>query len=204
MFSGIVSAKSKVSKVKKYEDYLSLEISTPKGFDKNLKRGASISVNGVCLTSKDNGSKTLKFDVIEETISKTNLQNISKGDTVNLERSIKASTEIGGHLMSGHVHFTANIIKIVDKKNTKDIQISLVKKYSDYFMEKGYIGINGCSLTIGKVTKTNFYIHLIPETLDITNLDQLSKGDQVNIEIDQNTITVVNTVKKTLAAQISS
>lgn len=204
MFSGIVSAKSKVSKVKKYEDYLSLEISTPKGFDKNLKRGASISVNGVCLTSKDNGSKTLKFDVIEETISKTNLQNISKGDTVNLERSIKASTEIGGHLMSGHVHFTANIIKIVDKKNTKDIQISLVRKYSDYVMEKGYIGINGCSLTIGKVTKTNFYIHLIPETLNITNLDQLSKGDQVNIEIDQNTITVVNTVKKTLAAQISS
>jgi|TARA_B100001063_G_scaffold6046_2_gene4506 riboflavin synthase len=204
MFSGIVSVKSKVSKVKKYEDYLSLEISTPKGFDKNLKRGASISVNGVCLTSKDNGSKTLKFDVIEETISKTNLQNISKGDTVNLERSIKASTEIGGHLMSGHVHFTANIIKIVDKKNTKDIQISLVRKYSDYVMEKGYIGINGCSLTIGKVTKTNFYIHLIPETLNITNLDQLSKGDQVNIEIDQNTITVVNTVKKTLAAQISS
>lgn len=204
MFSGIVSVKSKVSKVKKYEDYLSLEISTPKGFDKNLKRGASISVNGVCLTSKDNGSKSLKFDVIEETISKTNLQNISKGDTVNLERSIKASTEIGGHLMSGHVHFTANIIKIVDKKNTKDIQISLVRKYSDYVMEKGYIGINGCSLTIGKVTKTNFYIHLIPETLNITNLDQLSKGDQVNIEIDQNTITVVNTVKKTLAAQISS
>ena len=204
MFSGIVSAKSKVSKVKKYEDYLSLEISTPKGFDKNLKRGASISVNGVCLTSKDNGSKSLKFDVIEETISKTNLKNITKGDTVNLERSLKASTEIGGHLMSGHVHFTANIIKIVDRKNTRDIQISLVKKYSDYFMEKGYIGINGCSLTIGKVTKTNFYIHLIPETLDITNLDQLSKGDQVNIEIDQNTITVVNTVKKTLAAQISS
>ena len=204
MFSGIVSVKSKVSKVKKYEDYLSLEISTPKGFDKNLKRGASISVNGVCLTSKDNGSKSLKFDVIEETISKTNLKNITKGDTVNLERSIKASTEIGGHLMSGHVHFTANIIKIVDKKNTKDIQISLVRKYSDYVMEKGYIGINGCSLTIGKVTKTNFYIHLIPETLNITNLDQLSKGDQVNIEIDQNTITVVNTVKKTLAAQISS
>ena len=204
MFSGIVSVKSKVSKVKKYEDYLSLEISTPKGFDKNLKRGASISVNGVCLTSKDNGSKSLKFDVIEETISKTNLQNISKGDTVNLERSIKASTEIGGHLMSGHVHFTANIIKIVDKKNTKDIQISLVRKYSDYVMEKGYIGINGCSLTIGKVTKTNFYIHLIPETLNITNLDKLSEGDQVNIEIDQNTITVVNTVKKTLAAQISS
>ena len=198
MFSGIVSVKSKVAKIKKYEDYLSLEITTPKGFDKNLKRGASISVNGVCLTSKDSGSKTLKFDVIEETISKTNLKNINKGDIVNLERSLKASTEIGGHLMSGHIHFTAN------RKNTKDIQISLIKKYLDYVMEKGYIGINGCSLTIGKVNKTNFYIHLIPETLDITNLDKLLEGDQVNIEIDQNTITVVNTVKKTLATQISS
>ena len=71
-------------------------------------------------------------------------------------------------------------------------------------MEKGYIGINGCSLTIGKVNRNGFNIHLIPETLDITNLGQLSKGDLVNIEIDQNTITVVNTVKKTLATKISS
>lgn len=204
MFSGIVEVKSKVAKVKKFEDYLSIEVTTPKDFDKGLKRGASVSVNGVCLTSKDNGSKTLKFDVIEETISKTNLRNIKKGNIVNLERSIKASTEIGGHLMSGHVHYTAKVLKTLDRKNTRDMQISLAKKYLDYVMEKGYIGINGCSLTIGKVNKTNFNIHLIPETLDITNLNQLSKGDLVNVEIDQNTITVVNTVKKTLAAQISS
>ena len=131
MFSGIVAVKSKVSKIKKYDDYLSLEISTPKGFDKSLKRGASISVNGVCLTSKDNGSKSLKFDLIEETIARTSFKHIKKGDIVNLERSIKASTEIGGHLMSGHVHFTAKVKKIIDKKNTRDMQISLAKKYSD-------------------------------------------------------------------------
>ena len=70
-------------------------------------------------------------------------------------------------------------------------------------MEKGYIGINGCSLTVGKVNKNNFYIHLIPETLEITNLNKLAEGDFVNIEIDQNTITIVNTVRKTLAAQKS-
>ena len=86
MFSGIVAVKSKVSKIKKYDDYLSLEISTPKGFDKGLKRGASIFVNGVCLTSKDNGSKSLKFDLIEETISRTSFKHIKKGDIVNLER----------------------------------------------------------------------------------------------------------------------
>ena len=122
---------------------------------------------------------------------------------VNLERSIKASTEIGGHLMSGHIHFSGKVKKIVDKKNTRDMQITLAKKYADYVMEKGYIGINGCSLTIGKVNVGDFNIHLIPETLDITNLGQLLKGSLVNIEIDQNTITVVNTVKKTLATKVS-
>ena len=128
---------------------------------------------------------------------------LKKGDIVNLERSIKASTEIGGHLMSGHVHFTAKVKKIIDKRNTRDMQISLAKKYSDYVMEKGYIGINGCSLTIGKVNTNGFNIHLIPETLDITNLGQLSKGDLVNIEIDQNTIAIVETVKNYLTAQKS-
>ena len=203
MFSGIVQAKGKISLIKESDDYLSIEISAPNGFNKNLKKGASVSVNGVCLNSKDNGSKALKFDVIEETINRTNLKQILKGDVVNLERSIKASSEIGGHLMSGHIHYTAKVSKIIDKNNTKDMKISLPKKYLDYVMEKGYIGINGCSLTVGKVHKNSFSIHLIPETLKITNLDELSKNDLVNIEIDQSTIAIVDTVKKTLATQKS-
>ena len=203
MFSGIVEAKGKISLIKEFDDYLSIEISAPNGFNKNLKKGASVSVNGVCLTSKNNGSKVLKFDVIEETINRTNLKQILKGDVVNLERSIKASSEIGGHLMSGHIHYTAKVSQIIDKNNTKDMKISLPKKYLDYVMEKGYIGINGCSLTVGKVHKNSFSIHLIPETLKITNLDELSKNDLVNIEIDQSTIAIVDTVKKTLATQKS-
>ena len=122
---------------------------------------------------------------------------------VNLESSIKASTEIGGHLMSGHIHFTAKVKKIIEKDNTKDMNISLPGRYSDYVMEKGYIGVNGCSLTIGSVLKNTFNIHLIPETLKITNLNNLNVGDELNIEIDQTTITIVNTVKKTLATQKS-
>lgn len=203
MFSGIVEAKGKISLIKEFDDYLSIEISAPNGFNKNLKKGASVSVNGVCLTSKNNGSEALKFDVIEETINRTNLKQILKGDVVNLERSIKASSEIGGHLMSGHIHYTAKVSQIINKNNTKDMKISLPKKYLDYVMEKGYIGINGCSLTVGKVHKKSFSIHLIPETLKITNLDELSKNDLVNIEIDQSTIAIVDTVKKTLATQKS-
>ena len=203
MFSGIVSHKSKVLKVESFSDFVRIHVSTPKNFNKGLKKGASVSVNGVCLTSKDNGSKNLKFDVIEETLLKTNLKHILKGDIVNLERSIKASSEIGGHLMSGHIHFTGEVKKIFQKENTKDMRISISKEYTDYILEKGYIGVNGCSLTLGKIFKNQFNIHLIPETLKITNLDKLEEKDLVNIEIDQATIAIVDTVKKTLAAQKS-
>lgn len=203
MFSGIVVGTGKVNKVIKFEDYNVLEISYPKEFSKNLKKGASVSVNGVCLTSKNKGSKILKFDVIEETLKRTNLRDVCKNDFVNLERSISASTEIGGHLMSGHVHYAAKILEIVNKKGIKDIKISLNEKYSDYVLEKGYIGINGCSITIGKVNKNSFLVHLIPETLEVTNLNFIQKNDLVNIEIDQNTIAIVDTVKKTLARKKS-
>ena len=145
----------------------------------------------------------MKFDVITETLERTNLKNLKKGSIVNLERSIKANSEIGGHLMSGHIHFSGKVKKILNKTNTKDIIINFPKKFNEYIFEKGYIGINGCSLTLGKVNKDNFYIHLIPETLSVTNLDRLSEGSIINIEIDQNTISIVETVKKTLAAQKS-
>ena len=203
MFSGIVEGKGKIVELKFKKDSIYIEILPPKNFSKNLKKGASISVDGVCLTSLDSCKKVLKFDVIEETLSRTNLKNLKKGSQVNLERSITPSTEIGGHLMSGHIHFTGNIKKIIRKESTKDILVGFPKKYGEYIFEKGYIGINGCSLTLGKVNQNSFYLHLIPETLSVTNLDTLSVKSSVNVEIDQSTITTVETVKNILAAQKS-
>ena len=201
MFSGIVQGVGKVAEILSKKDSITIEITPPKNFTKNLKKGASVSVDGVCLTSLDNGIKKMKFDIIGETLARTNLKSLKKGSIINLERSIKANSEIGGHLMSGHIHFSGKVKKILNKANTKDISIDFPKKYNEYIFEKGYIGINGCSLTLGKVNKSNFYIHLIPETLSITNLDNLHEGSMVNVEIDQNTISIVETVKKTLAAQ---
>ena len=203
MFSGIVSGIGKVSKVTSRKDCISIEIMPPKNFNNRLKKGASVSVDGVCLTSLDSGKTKLKFDVIDETLARTNLKLIKKNSLVNLERSITASTEIGGHLMSGHIHFTGEVKKIISKENTKDIVIGFPKKFKQYILQKGYIGVNGCSLTIGKVKNNSFNLHLIPETLSITNLNNLIKGDLVNIEIDQNTITIVKTVKNYLTAQKS-
>ena len=204
MFSGIVECTGKISKIDNHGDIFSIEVYCPKGFNENLENGASISIDGVCLTSKDNGDNALKFDIVGETINRTKFSEMAIGDEVNLERSIKASSEIGGHLMSGHIHCTGKVIRTDIRKNSKDILIEISDKYLPYLMEKGYIGINWCSLTLGKIVDNSFYIHFIPETLKVTNINELDLQDLVNIEIDQNTIAIVDTVKKVLLAQKSS
>ena len=198
MFSGIVSGIGSVKSIKHKNDIISIEVKAPKNFSKKLKKGASVSVDGVCLTAINSNSDTIKFDVIEETLSRTTIGNFVKGQKVNLERSMTASSEIGGHLISGHIHCVSKIISINEKKSSKDMKISIPKGMDKYILEKGYIGINGCSLTVGKVFKTNFNIHLIPETLKVTNLDLLKEKSLVNIELDQNTVTIVNSVEKIL------
>ena len=198
MFSGIVSGIGSVKSIKHKNDIISIEVKAPKNFSKKLKKGASVSVDGVCLTAINSDSDTIKFDVIEETLSRTTIGNFVKGQKVNLERSMTASSEIGGHLISGHIHCVSEIISINEKKSSKDMKISIPKGMDKYIVEKGYIGVNGCSLTVGKVFKTNFNIHLIPETLKVTNLDLLKEKSLVNIELDQNTVTIVDSVEKIL------
>ena len=196
MFTGIVSGQGYIHKVKNNVDYASITIKAPAGFSKNLKRGASVAVNGVCLTAKKGATDLLQFDVITETLEKTNFKLLSKGNKVNLERSMKANTEIGGHLVSGHIHGGGVIKSINDRGQTKDLRIQPPASLMEYLFYKGYVGLNGCSLTIGKVFKSSFNIHLIPETIKVTNFQKMKKGDLINIEIDQTTINTVETIKK--------
>jgi len=196
MFTGIVTAKGKVTNMIAREGYMSMAIKAPPAFSKNLKRGASISVNGVCLTSKKSGTGLLEFDVIEETLSKSNLGLLVNKTIVNLERSMTALSEIGGHLVSGHIHTTGVVKALAVNGGAIDLRIELPKQFMQYIFYKGYVGLNGCSLTIGKVFKASFDIHLIPETLKISTFGSIGKGDLINIEIDQATINTVETVKK--------
>ena len=122
-----------------YVDLAKTIIEDKKIFSKNLKKGASVSVNGVCLTVKRGNVDNLEFDVIEETLDKTNLKNIARLSKVNLERSMTAKTEIGGHLVSGHIHGTGKVLKVLDRKETKDLQIQIPKSLRDYFFYKGYV-----------------------------------------------------------------
>ena len=199
MFTGIVSGKGYVQKIIKSKDYISLIIKAPKGFSKNLIKGASVSVNGVCLTIKKGKTDILEFDVIGETLQKTNLKNLSKSSGVNLERSMTAKTEIGGHLVSGHIHGTGEVLKVINRQATKDLQIKIPTSLREYFFYKGYVALNGCSLTIGKVLKTSFYIHLIPETVSVTTFKDIKQGDLINIEVEQATINTVETVKRVMS-----
>ena len=198
MFSGIIQETGKVIGLVKEKDIYNLSIECSSEFISDLKKSASISVDGVCLTVKDEKPEILRFDLVEETIKRTNFQNIKTGDNVNLERSLKVGDEIGGHPVSGHIHGTSKVISIDKRDQSWDVKFSVESFMHEYMLHKGYVAINGCSLTVGEVSNESFMIHLIPETLSITNLFQLEQDSIVNIELDQNTIVIADTVKKYL------
>ncbi len=198
MFSGIVQEIGKVKEFVKEKDIYNLSIDCSSDLLSNLKKGSSISVNGVCLTVKDSNPEMLRFDLVEETIKRTNFQIIKAGDNVNLERSLKIGDEIGGHLVSGHIHGTSKVISMDIRDESWDVEFSVEPFMHDYILHKGYVAINGCSLTVGEVSSESFMINLIPETLSITNLFQLQQNSIVNVELDQNTVVIADTVKKYL------
>ena len=195
MFSGIVQTTSKkiTFEVKDYGYKLSILVS--ENFTKKIKKGDSVSVNGVCLTVVDFKKNLLIFDVIHESIKLTNLLESYESRPFNLERSLKVGDEVGGHFVSGHVHDVAEAISFKNDKE-KILKVKIPKSIKDYIFKKGYIAINGISLTVVEV-KTNFFtMSIIPETYSSTNLIYVKKKDFVNVEADQQTISIVETVKK--------
>ena len=193
MFTGIVQLKSKKKKIIKKKFGAELSIEVEDGFTKNLKKGDSISVNGVCLTVCSFTKKNIKFEIIHESLRLTNLTKNSSMP-LNLERSLKMGDEIGGHLVSGHIHGMGKV-EAFKKGKEKILTISKPAEIKEYIFKKGYVAINGISLTVSSLSKKNFSVSLIPETIERTNLANIKKGDYLNIEADQQTIAIVETVK---------
>jgi len=195
MFSGIVQTTSKkiTFEVKDYGYKLSILVS--ENFTKKIKKGDSVSVNGVCLTVVDFKKNLLIFDVIHESIKLTNLLESYESRPFNLERSLKVGDEVGGHFVSGHVHDVAEVISFKNDKE-KILKVKIPKSIKDYIFKKGYIAINGISLTVVEVKANFLTMSIIPETYSSTNLIYLKKKDFVNVEADQQTISIVETVKK--------
>ncbi|RYV01625.1 riboflavin synthase [Shewanella sp. OPT22] len=198
MFTGIVQATCKVVSIEAKPGLKVLELDIESYLTQGLKIGASVAVNGVCLTVTKHENDSVFFDVMEETLALTNLNFLKVRDKVNIERSLTFSSEIGGHVLSGHIQTQAKIVKISNTDEHHNIELEVPSQWMKYIMYKGFIAINGCSLTIGKIKENKFLIHLIPETLRLTNLESYSVGDAFNIEIDSQTQAIVNTVERYL------
>ncbi len=194
MFTGIVSGVASIQSVEDKGSFWAISIDFGR-FKEGLEIGASVSLDGVCLTVVSIDENIVHFDIIEETLNRTTLGNIKSGDNVNVERSLKVGDELGGHILSGHVLTTAKILERVENEGSIDLLIENKEEFSDYILQKGYVAIDGMSLTIGRVTEDYFSLHIIPETLRVTTIKSKSEGDRVNIEIDSRTQAIVDTIR---------
>ncbi|HHH1794720.1 TPA: riboflavin synthase subunit alpha [Yersinia enterocolitica] len=200
MFTGIVQGTAPVVAIDEKSNFRTHVVEMPTEMLPELALGASVAHNGCCLTVTEVNGNRVSFDLMKETLRITNLGDIKVGDVVNLERAAKFSDEIGGHLMSGHIICTAEIAKIYTSENNHQIWFRLPSDdLMKYVLHKGFIGIDGISLTIGEVVGNRFCVHLIPETLARTTLGKKRLGHRVNIEIDPQTQAVVDTVERVLA-----
>ena len=196
MFTGIVQGVGEVITKTSHNTVTSMTIKLPNV--NGLAIGASVSINGVCLTVVSFDSNIVQFDIIDETLKRTNLGDISVGDYVNIERSLKFGDEVGGHVLSGHIFDTGIINSKAKKGDQMSLSILAPPSIQKYLTEKGYIAIDGISLTVGEIKDGCFDLHIIPETMRLTILDSKEVGDIVNIEIDSNTQLIVETIERLL------
>ena len=197
MYTGIVSGTAPVIAVADGEGIRALTIDLD-GFSEGLQIGASVALDGVCMTVVSMAGTEVRFDAIEETLGRTTLGMATQGHRVNVERSLRMGDELGGHILSGHVMMTAKIIGRVERGEGLDLAIENPLEARPYILEKGFIAVDGMSLTIGEVSDERFALHIIPETLRITTIGNKGVGGSVNIEIDSRTQAVVETVMRNM------
>ena len=191
MFTGIVAGICPVVSVEKLNVF-SYQIDLG-NFSQKLEIGASVAIDGVCQTVVSIEGTVVKFEAIEETLHCTTLGSLKVGSQVNVERSLTMGAEIGGHFLAGHIIGTAEVLGVA-QENQGEMLIKCSAKYLERIFPKGFIAVNGVSLTVGSVSKNSFSVHLIPETLRTTNLGLLTVGAFVNLELDHLTSVVVDTV----------
>lgn len=205
MFTGIVHGRFPLTVVKYGERNLRLGVRLPEELLQSIQIGASVAISGVCLTviSLDKGE--LLFDVVEETLNRTTLSLAKKGELVNVERSLRLGEEIGGHILSGHIMGTAEILAKEEAGTGALLTVGCPREWMKYILPKGYIALDGVSLTVVEVDLFgSFTVALIPETLSRTTLGIKKAGDLLNVEIDPQTQLIVATVERLLMSYKNS
>jgi riboflavin synthase len=201
MFTGIVQGTATIRSIDDHDALRTFILEFPEGFCAGLEIGASVSIDGVCLTVTEILSPTsASFDVMLQSLNITTLGSYELGQRVNIERAAKDGAEIGGHPLSGHVDFTAAIERISVFEGNKVIRFLVPQQFMRYIFSKGYIAVNGCSLTISEANKIEnwFEVWLIPETRRVTVFEEKVAGDKVNIEIERSTQVAVDTIRDTV------
>ncbi len=183
MFNGIIKNTGIINKIYKKKNNFILEVFSKMLFSKR-EVGSSISCSGACLTVEKFIKNLFTFYVSKETLSKTIIKLLKKGDIINLEKPLKYGQHISGHFVQGHIDTTSTVKKIYFLGRSCLINFKLSKKYKRYMIAKGSITINGVSLTIAKILNDGFQISIIPHTLKLTNLIYLKEKDMVNVEFD--------------------
>jgi len=201
VFTGIVQGMAQIVEVRQREAFRTHVVRLPAPLLEGLQPGASVAHNGCCLTVTGIDGDRVSFDLMRETLRVTNLGALGPGDRVNVERAARFGDEIGGHPMSGHILCTAEVTEVIDSPDNRKLWFRLPDTLARYLFAKGYIGVDGVSVTIGEVRGNRFDVNLIPETLARTNLGGRTPGERVNIEIDPQTQAIVDTVERVLAAR---
>lgn len=189
-----------VVEVKKEEGLIRFAVAFTDDLLEGLERGNSISLDGVCVTVVSFEDRAVWFDIMQETISRTTLGSVDVGRKLNVERSATMGDEIGGHQMSGHVYGMAEIIAVKEPKNNTVMDFRVPKEWMKYIFNKGFIGLDGASLTVVDPDKEAgvFSVWFIPETLELTAFGTKRVGDKVNLELDPMTQTIVDTVERVM------
>ena len=195
MFTGIVAGTARVLAIEEEGGVRKINIDLG-GFSEGLEIGASVAIDGVCMTVADINQNEAMFEAIDETLERTTLGQIEEGSYVNIERSLKFGDELGGHMISGHIMAKARITERVEREGNLHILIENLELVRPFVMEKGFIAIDGMSLTVGEVTNEDFSLHIIPETLRVTTIGNKVVGSMVNIEIDARTQAIVETMMR--------
>ena len=183
MFTGLIEEVGTVAAVRTGNRSTRLQIAAPQ-IAKQTRTGDSIAVNGCCLTLASRRGNDLTFDLLEETIARTNLKKLRRNDQINLERPLRADGRLGGHFVQGHIDCASPILAFDKKDVDFRLEISLPAEFASYVAPKGSIAVNGISLTAAEVLPGSFVAWIIPYTKEHTNLDGAEADDSVNLEFD--------------------
>jgi riboflavin synthase len=205
MYTGITRGTYEVASVERRTGVLAFRVALPDRLREGLEVGASVSIDGVCQTVVSIDDAGVLFEAIQESLDLTTLDDLSVGRRVAVERSSRVGDEIGGHDVAGHVIGTGQVIARTAIGEQCDLSLEVPAAWMKYILFKGFIAIDGSSLTVGKVDPNGrFDLHLIPETLRLTNLGRLEVGDRVNVELDARTVAIVGTVERVMEQRAES